>query len=156
MKVSLIGILVLVLAGIPAFGNGKGDSVPKDSFPKNNPEKGSGIIFFTTEDLEKIKDFYISEVGCELWLDQGTCLIFRYGNLLLGFCQGEKADIESTITFFYPKKEGVDRMYEKFKDRAQSPPQENPQYRIYHFYIEDPEGRSVEFQCFLHPLDWEF
>lgn len=153
---SLMGILVFMLVGIPAAVTDDSVSFHGKSLRADKSEKGSGVIFFTSEELEEIKDFYISEVGCDLWLDQGACLIFRYGNLLLGFCRGEQADTGGTITFFYPEKEDVDRMYEKFKDRAQSPPQENPRYRIYHFYIQDPEGRSVEFQCFLHPLDWEF
>ncbi len=145
MKI-ILGVMVFLLAGAAFI---QGNDSPGD-------QKGSGIIFLATQDLEKMRDFYISEVGCELWLDQGSCLIFRYGNLLLGFCQGNDPDLGGTITFFYPEKTGVDRMYEKFKDRAQSPPRENSKYRIYHFYTQDPEGRAVEFQCFLHPLDWEF
>jgi len=143
MKKLLVGILAVMLIGIP-------------SLSKDLPEKGSGIIFCSTQDLEKIKHFYLTEVGCQLWLDQETCLIFRYGNLLLGFCKGRKADLGASITFFYPEKEDVDQMYKRFKKKAQSPPQENPKYRIYHFYTQDPEGRAVEFQCFLHPLDWKF
>ena len=146
MKIGILGIMVFLLAGA-AVVQGNGSSAD---------EKGSGIIFLTTQDLKKMRDFYIEEVGCGLWLDQGSCLIFRYGNLLLGFCKGDEPDLGGTITFFYPEKKGVDRMYEKFKGRVQSPPRENPKYRIYHFYARDPEGRSVEFQCFLHPLDWKF
>lgn len=156
MKLSLIGILVLMLIGIPSISEDESKASNITSLGTKDSEKQSGIVFLSTTKLDEIKDFYMQEVGCQLWLDQGSCLIFRYGNLLLGFCKGSKADLGGTITFFYPEKKDVDRMYEKFKEKAKSPPKENPKYRIYHFYTQDPEGRAVEFQCFLHPLDWEF
>jgi hypothetical protein len=120
------------------------------------PPKGSGIVFFGTEKLNDLKDFYIGELGCQLWLDQGTCLIFRYDNLLLGFCQGKQKDSGGIITFFYEEKADVDLAYKKFRSIASGPPKENRRYRIYHFFAKDPEGRVLEFQHFLHPLRWEF
>jgi len=156
MRISLIGILVLMLIGIPSISEDESKAPDSTSPGVKNPEKKSGIIFLSTTKLDEIKDFYMQEVGCHLWLDQGSCLIFRYGNLLIGFCEGKEADLGGTITFFYPEKKDVDRMYEKFKKNAKSQPKENPKYRIYHFYTQDPEGRAVEFQCFLHPLDWDF
>jgi hypothetical protein len=116
----------------------------------------SGIIFFSTQQLEQLHDFYIDQVGCQLWLDQGACQIFQYGNMLFGFCKGNKVTKEGTITFFFKEREDVDRMYQKFRMIANSPPKENKKYRIYHFYAADPEGRSIEFQYFMHPIDWNF
>jgi len=156
MKIGLIGILALMLIGIPSISEDESKSADSTFLGTKDSEKKSGIIFLSATKLDEIKDFYMQEVGCQLWLDQGSCLIFRYGNLLLGFCKGSEADLGGTITFFYPEKKDVDRMYEKFKKNAKSPPKENPKYRIYHFYTQDPEGRAVEFQCFLHSLDWEF
>jgi hypothetical protein len=118
--------------------------------------KGSGIVFFGTTMLEEMKDFYIERVGCELWLDQGTCAILKFGNLLVGFCQSQEADLDTLITFFYEKKEDVDEIYEELKATARSAPKENTKYRIYHFYARDPEGRAIEFQSFLHPIEWDF
>lgn len=118
--------------------------------------KGSGIVFFSTTKLEEVKDFYIERVGCELWLDQGSCAILRYGNLLVGFCQGQEADLDTLITFFYEQKEDVDALYDELKPSSISAPRDNTKYRIYHFYARDPEGRSIEFQSFLHPIDWDF
>jgi len=43
-------------------------------------------------------------------------------------------------------------MHGRLADVALGPPKENPKYRIYHFYGRDPEGRSIEFQQFLHPV----
>ncbi len=118
--------------------------------------KGSGLVFFKTTMLEELKDFYIQPIGCDLWLDQGTCAILRYGNLLVGFCQSQEADLDTLITFFYEKKEDVDELYDELEASARSAPKENTKYRIYHFYAQDPEGRSIEFQSFLHPIEWDF
>lgn len=133
------------------------------SFPANPIERTktsensvSGIIFFSTKQLDQIHEFYINQVGCQLWLDQGACQIYKFGNMLFGFCKGNKKNTAGTITFFFEKKEDVDRMFQKFKKIAKSPPNENKKFRIYHFYAQDPEGRSIEFQHFLHPLDWDF
>jgi hypothetical protein len=118
--------------------------------------KAGGIVFLKTNDLNTIKGFYHDEIGCDIWLDQGGCIIFRYGNLLIGFCQAEEADREGIITFFFEKKEAVDAYYLKLKHLAGSPPKENKKYRIYHFFARDPEGRNLEFQHFLHPVDWSY
>jgi catechol-2,3-dioxygenase len=112
----------------------------------------AGIVFLKTRDLTKIISFYSEKVGMTLWLDQGGCIICRHGNLLLGFCQADTADREGVITFFYPTPEAVDNCYTRFKTVAETPPKVNPEYRIYHFYARDPEGRSIEFQHFQHDL----
>lgn len=112
----------------------------------------SGIVFFKTKMLEKIVEFYVNEVEMSIWLEQKDCTILKQGNLLLGFCQRNTPDIEGMITFFYPTREEVDTMYEKFKERSNGPPKENPHYQIYHFFTKDPEGRTLEFQHFKHPL----
>jgi len=108
----------------------------------------SGIIFFNTEKLDELKRFYINEIGCSLWMDQGDCVILQHDNFLLGFCQRETADTQGCITFFYKSKEAVDRKYKAFMRLAKSPPVMNPNYPIYNFFASDPEGRTVEFQYF--------
>ena len=117
--------------------------------------KGGGIVFFSTRKLEQVREFYVDRLGCELWLDQGACIILRFGNMLFAFCSSRKMDKDGLITFFFKSKEDVDTAYAGLKDIAVSPPQENKRYSIYHFYAKDPEERSIEFQYFLHPIDWE-
>jgi hypothetical protein len=56
------------------------------------------------------------------------------------------------ITFFYPSREEVDRIFAELQDIASTDPAENQRYRIYQFFAADPEGRALEFQAFLHPL----
>jgi catechol-2,3-dioxygenase len=98
----------------------------------------SGIVFFNTQKLKQLKEFYINKIGCTMWMDQDDCVILRFGNMLIGFCQRDKADLDALITFFYEKKSDVDR------------------YPIYNFFAKDPEGRNIEFQYFTGPIDWDF
>lgn len=150
----LFTCFLLVLTGPGCFSLTV-DNPPEESsadIPQTEVKKMGGIVFFNTADLETMKQFYLEKVGCTLWLDQGSCLIFQHGNMLLSFCQSNSVEKEGIITFFYTDKEQVDRMYEKLQDIAADLLRENPRYRIYHFFARDPEGRRLEFQYFNHPL----
>ena len=115
----------------------------------------AGIIFLKTKKSKEIRDFYMYVVGMDMWLEQADCFILRHGNLLLGFCSRDSADNAGTITFFYPTKSDVDQMYATLTQYAQNRPTINDKYNIYHFFANDPEGRTIEFQAFLHPLkEW--
>jgi nitroreductase len=92
----------------------------------------------------------------DVWLDQGGCIILQHGNMLLGFCQREETDREGVITFVYPNRECVERMHKLLGTRAKDQPKLNPVYRIYHFFTTDPDGRTLEFQSFEHPLSPHF
>lgn len=109
----------------------------------------SGIIFYKTNKLEEISDFYRGYLGMKLWLDQGKCRILEYGKLKLGFCQSDIAETEGTICLLSDSALEVDKLYENYKDIATSEPKVNPEYGIYHFWGKDPEGRNLEFQYFL-------
>ena len=113
----------------------------------------SAITFFATTDLSRVVEFYVETVGADAWLEQPDCTILKYDNQLLGFCEWEEADTEGIITFVYPDREGVDEMYGELADRARDEPHENDTYDIYQFFAEDPDGRAVEFQTFLHQTD---
>lgn len=111
--------------------------------------KKGGIVFFKTKNLQIIKNFYIENFGMEVFLDQKKCVILKYENILLGFCDSNEVDISVVITFFYETKQDVERMYEKLKDFVTVELKTNPYFKIYHFYIKDPDGRNVEIQNFL-------
>lgn len=114
----------------------------------------SGIVFMKTKDLEKVSKFYQNQIGMELWQDQGKCKIFEKGNLQLGFCQANKSDNEGIITFYFKDKKDVDKIYKEISDDIEitKEPQENEDFNIYQFFAKDPEGRTLEFQSFLHKL----
>lgn len=113
----------------------------------------SGMIFLGTRMIEELRDFYISEVGMHLWLEQADCIVLKHGNLLLGFCQRESADTSGILTFLYEEKHEVDDMFARLEKLSTTKPVENEKYRIYHFFASDPEGRRIEFQSFLHPVE---
>ncbi|MFO7843683.1 MAG: VOC family protein [Bacteroidales bacterium] len=115
---------------------------------KIKKDQTGGIVFFKTQNLQEVSRFYTGKVGCKLWLDQGGCHILQFENMLIGFCQRENADIQGMITFYYPSHDEVNQMYKQLKGIALSEPKDNPDYKIYHFFAKDPEGRSIEFQYF--------
>lgn len=111
----------------------------------------AGIVFFKTQQLDLLKKFYIEQIGMELWLEQADCIILKHENMLIGFCLRDQTDTDGMITLFYKTQEEVDAMYETFKECSLQPPKVNDKYKIYHCFVQDPDGRSVEFQQFLHP-----
>jgi len=113
----------------------------------------NGIVFWKTGQLDKLKDFYVGTLDCEIWVEQEDCVIFRQGNLLVGFCQRDTAETDGLITFFYDTPEAVDRMYDRLRETAVGRPERREKYRIYNFFAADPEGRPLEFQCFEHRID---
>ena len=113
----------------------------------------AGIVFFGTERLDRTVEFYLDEVDAERWIDQDGCTILRHDDFRFGFCEREAADTGGTLTFYYDDRDGVDAMYDRLASRARGPPRVNEQYDIYQFFADDPEGRTVEFQTFLHPVE---
>lgn len=112
----------------------------------------AGIVFFKTRKLEKLREFYISLLGMKVWLEQQDCLILMHDNLLLGFCEREPCEEAGIITLFYRSREEVNTMYNKLRQWSSTEPLENKKYSIYQFFAKDPENRTLEFQCFLHPI----
>ena len=44
------------------------------------------MVFFGTQKIVELEEFYIDVLGMCVWLRQADCVIMKYGNLLLGFC----------------------------------------------------------------------
>ena len=112
----------------------------------------SGILFLKTKDLNPLKKFYTGQMGCEIWQDQGDCIIFRHGNLLFGFCERGEIENKAMLTFFYESRDEVDRMYDRLRNLAEAKPVDNAKYNIYQFFARDPEGRTIECQYFNTPV----
>lgn len=113
----------------------------------------AGIVFFKSQAIGRLEEFYTGQIGMEVWLRQEDCIILKHGNLLLGFCTRESVDRSGMVTFVYTTREEVDAIYDRLQEIAQEAPRENEKYRIYQFFATDPEGRILEFQCFLHSVD---
>ncbi len=112
----------------------------------------SGIVFYNTKDIERIKDFYISKIGMEVWLEQADCIILKHGNMLIGFCSRQETETGGIIGFFYKNTDQVYEMYKKLRLVAKAEPTVNEKYKIYHFFAKDPDDRTIEFQTFLHQV----
>jgi catechol 2,3-dioxygenase-like lactoylglutathione lyase family enzyme len=112
----------------------------------------TGIVFYRTADRARVVEFYQERLGFGEWLVQeGGCTILRRDNLLLGFCDAEESEDDGIVTVVVEDRTAVDRVYENLADVAQESPTENEAFDIYQFFAEDPDGRTVEVQTFLHP-----
>ena len=109
----------------------------------------SGIVFLSTTKRDEIVEFYKIRFDMTVWIEQEDCTILREDNLILGFCQREKADTGGVITFWVGSNKEVDSLYSKHADIAEGEPQVNEKYNIYRFFLRDPEGRMLEIQRFL-------
>jgi hypothetical protein len=87
-----------------------------------------------------------------VWLEQPDCTILESDNQLFGFCDREDADTEGILTFVVEDRAAVDAAHADLADVACEDPHENERYDIYQFFADDPDGRTVEVQTFLHPL----
>lgn len=113
----------------------------------------AGIIFFRTENYDEVVEFYTQTVGADVWLEQPDCTILNHDGFRFGFCDRDTTDDCGIVTFVYDDRAGVDEMHEVVGDAAREEPHENPKYQIYQFFADDPDGRTVEFQTFLHDVD---
>ena len=136
------------------------NSMPESSSPLDRKandigEMKGGLIFLKTRDRQSLVRFYVETIQMKVWLEQPDITILSHGNFILGFHHRPDQEPETSgmYTFVYPSKEEVDAMYQKFqRTTADGPPRINERYRIYQFFAKDPEGRQLEFQAFLHPL----
>lgn len=111
----------------------------------------AGIVFYRTEQRDRIVEFYTGTLGFEQWLEQEAgCTILKRENLLLGFCDGEQTESEGIVTVVLDDREAVDALYDDLQARARERPTKNDDFDIYQFFADDPDGRAVEVQTFLH------
>jgi len=112
----------------------------------------TGIVFFGTERLDEVVEFYTETVGADVWLEQPDCTVLEHGDFRFGFCERAETEDCGTVTFVYDDREAVDEMHAAVGDAARERPHENERYRIYQFFADDPDGRTAEFQTFLHEV----
>lgn len=114
------------------------------------------ITFFMVRDLEATASFYEGFLGLALALDQTSCRIYRVvGDAYVGFCERpEAADSTHPIILTWVTPE-VDAWYARLVELGadlENEPAVNPAFKIYHFFVRDPDGYRVEFQQFLDPV----
>ena len=122
------------------------------------PESGFSqqITFLHSSDLETTLQFYSDVLGLNLVRDQGICLIFQVTETaFLGFCEHIVPIQPGRRIILTLVSDEVDHWYEILKGKKvdlAAPPKLNPQYQIYHFFLKDPDGYTIEIQKFVNPL----
>lgn len=112
------------------------------------------ITFYGTNDIEATTLFYQDLLGLRLASDQGKCRIFEVSeHALVAFC--EHLDVTHShksplLTFVL---DDIDGCFDKLKDHCKviEAPKRNDQFHLYHFFILDNNGYTLEFQKFLDP-----
>jgi len=119
-------------------------------------EFSQSITFLHTPDMAATRRFYAELLGLSLVRDQGTCIIFRVNEgAYLGFCKHIESISTGRKVILTLVDENVDGWYRTLQDRGAdilNPPQANPNYEIYHFFLKDPNGYWIEIQRFDQPL----
>jgi catechol 2,3-dioxygenase-like lactoylglutathione lyase family enzyme len=115
----------------------------------------ANITFLQVSDAERSRTFYAEGLDLTLVLDQGGCQIYRLTDTsYLGIC--EKADPVSSNVIVTIVSEDVAGWHQRFTSAGadtDGPPRDNPEYRIHHFFANDPDGHLIEIQRFWD-VDW--
>ncbi len=114
----------------------------------------SQIVFLIAQDLHATGEFYERTLGLPLALDQGKCRIYKVAEkAFLGFCGREEMPAVDgvIVTLVTPD---VDERCEELRARGvqlEKEPVYNPDYKIYHCFLRDPNGYLLEIQRFEDP-----
>lgn len=113
------------------------------------------ISFLPTVKSAESADFYGRVLGLELVLDQSACRIYRINDgAYLGVCEREDAPPTGVVTTFVT--DDVDEWCDRITSNGwdlRSGPEHNERFKIYHAYLEDPDGNVLEIQRFDDP-EW--
>ena len=114
----------------------------------------SQITFLRTRDLATTSEFYEKTLGLSMVLDQGGCRIYKVAeNAFVGFCEREETSSAGGVIITLVTQD-VDGWYEKLRKagvRFKKEPAYNPDYKIYHCFLRDPNGYMLEIQRFEDP-----
>ena len=115
----------------------------------------SFITFLKVTDLTRSAAFYADGLGLNLVLDQGGCLIYRLTDeSFLGVCErGGEIASNVIVTIVSDDVDGWHRLITDNGIATDGPPRDNEEYRIYHFFVTDPDGHTLEVQRFWD-ADW--
>ena len=111
------------------------------------------ITFLGTKDLKKTSLFYKNILGLTLYKDQGICQIFNItSEAKIGFCTHMSIDVKDRNPIITLITDEVDKIYYKLiKAGVEIPdtPKLSKKFNIYHFFLKDPNGYTLEIQKFL-------
>lgn len=112
----------------------------------------STLCFYPSSDLKSTTRFYTEVIGLSpVMEDEGQC-VFSSGKGNIGFVNygdGVTASGHICISFNCESREAVDAEYERITKMGHSVrtfPAKHPRFPVYSFFLEDPNGYTVEFQ----------
>lgn len=111
----------------------------------------SMVVFYPCLDIEETSAFYQQVIGLKLAQDQGKCRIFDTGYGYLGFVEYEDHILatKTCISFNLTSVEEVNQRYEalvKQGIKVNTVPQRHPVFAVYSFFLNDPNGYTLEYQ----------
>ncbi len=118
-------------------------------------KSGTSVVFLPCSDIRSTEHFYHDLLGLTIAERQSdNLLIFDVGNAYWGFCQyqdGRKplSGLQGVcLSFNLESRQAVLDAYEKYKTQCSvyREPAEHPQFPVFSFFLQDPDGYLVEFQ----------
>ncbi len=111
------------------------------------------VVFFGASSLDDVHAFYHGCLELPLYKDQGLCRIYEVpGGGMLGFCSHLAVQYEEKSPIITLLTDDVDGLYERVLEygyRPETEPKVYSKFNIYHFFLKDPSGYTVEIQTFL-------
>lgn len=111
------------------------------------------ILFLGTDNLKETDDFYRNILELVMYKDQKTCMIYKINEKSsIGFCTHINKTIDEKSPIITLIVDDVDQIYENFLAKGliiESKPKKNEKFNIYHFFIKDNNGYTIEIQKFL-------
>ena len=112
------------------------------------------VTFCYTSRFKETIKFYEEVLGLPLVLDQGRCRIYRVSqNGYLAFCRDTDPPSAQGIIITLVT-DDVDGWYDNLIAKGvgfEKSPRHNPDFRIYHCFLRDPNGYLIEIQRFEDP-----
>lgn len=113
----------------------------------------SNVVFFPCKDIQKTVEFYRDTVGIGIWKDMGDAVLLDSGYGYLGFVYygpDRPMTTGTCISFNMEDNAAVDAKFAELLEKGVVLKKDRPvlqtKFPVYSFFVEDPNGYTVEFQ----------
>lgn len=112
----------------------------------------SSLAFYPCGDLAAAQEFYTQVIGLRLVFSTDTVRVFGCAQGYVGFVyygKPETAGPHVCISFNCASEAEVDREYQRICQLGyptKAPPARHPTQPVYSFFLQDPNGYTVEFE----------
>lgn len=118
-------------------------------------KSGTSVVFLPCSDIRSTEQFYHGILNFPIAERQSdNLLIFEAGNAYWGFCQYNDGRRPLSgaqgvcLSINLESKQAVLNTYEKLKTMCSvyKEPAQHPQFPVFSFFLQDPDGYLIEFQ----------